>query len=83
MLEDITQLLDARLSQTEERIVTQLRGEVREAKDELRAEIKQSANEIRTEMHQGFAGVGEPISAINDQIDDHESRLTKLETKTA
>jgi len=72
LLEDITQLLDVRLSQTEERIVTQ-----------VRAEIKESADELRTEMHEGFEGIADILTTHNDQLDDHEERLTKLEPKTA
>jgi hypothetical protein len=72
LIDDIKQLLKAELSQTEERIVTQ-----------LRTEIKESADGLRKEMHEGFEGIADIVSSHNDQLDDHETRLTRLEQKAA
>lgn len=50
----------------------------------LRAEISQSEQRIieglRSEMHEGFQGIAEIITEHNNQLDNHEERLTVLET---
>ncbi|MDB5182868.1 MAG: hypothetical protein JWO47_652 [Candidatus Saccharibacteria bacterium] len=74
-LDDIKQIFKAELSQTEQNI----RAEIQEVKDELLTEIK----DLRTEMHEGFEGIADIISTHNDQLDDHETRLTKLMPKAA
>lgn len=40
-------------------------------------------DELRNEMADGFAGVGEAIAAIHDQIAERDKRLTKLERQAA
>ena len=44
---------------------------------------KKDIENLRKEMHDGFAGVGEAIEHINVILDQHEERITKLETKAA
>lgn len=71
-LDDLKQFIEARLSQTEQRI-----------KDELQQDIEK----LRLEMHDGFAGVGDAIEEINKRIDEHaqqqDQRLTRLEQQPA
>jgi hypothetical protein len=70
LLDDIKQLLQAELSQTEERIVTQLRME-------FRSEI----GGLIDEVHDGFAGIGDSTTEQNDQLSNHEVRIAKIEAR--
>ncbi len=67
-LDDLKQFIEATVSQSEQRV-----------KDELKDEIKIA----RQESADGFAGVGEAIESIHNQLDDTEARVVKLEQKTA
>ena len=71
-LDDLKQFIEATVSQSEQRVKTEL-------KDEIAT--------VRTEMTDGFAGVAEAIEAIHKIIDKNhtevDQQLTKLEQKTA
>jgi hypothetical protein len=38
---------------------------------------------LEKKMDEGFAGVGDAIAEINDKIDNHDTRLTNLESAQA
>jgi archaellum component FlaC len=38
---------------------------------------------LEKKMDEGFAGVGDAISEINDKIENHDTRLTNLESAQA
>lgn len=71
-LDDLKQFIDSKIFQSESRI-----------KKDLGHDIKG----LREDVNDGFAGVGEAISEINDKIDKRDeqvdSRLTKLEKQPA
>lgn len=74
-LDDLKQFIAATVLQTEKR----LKGKISNVRSELAG--------LHDEIADGFAGVGEAIEAINNQIGDHETktdkRLTKLENQIA
>ncbi len=71
-LDDLKQFIEATVSQSEERITT-----------ELRTEIKSSAEKLEKKMEDGFAGVGDAIEEIHKVTDSHETRITNLEQQAA
>jgi len=71
-LDDLKQFITATVGQAEARITT-----------ELRADFRSEIGGLREEMREGFASIGDTMSHQNDQLDDHETRLTKLESKPA
>lgn len=56
-----------------------MNGRLSQTEQYIHEEIK----ELRTEVHEGFASIGDIVTAHNEQIDDLEIRTTKLEPKTA
>ena len=64
MIEDFKQYVDVKLAQQLE---------------EIKLEIKEEIDELRTEMRDGFSGVADAIAGNQDQLDDHEKRITSLE----
>lgn len=69
LLEDFKQYTEARLSQMEVSIKTELKTELNSVKSEL---IKR--------MDDGFAAVAEVSGNILEQVDDHETRISTLES---
>jgi hypothetical protein len=53
----------------------------------VRNEVVADGDKIRKEMKEGFAGVGEAMSdmgeSVDKTLDNHEQRITALESKTA
>ena len=78
-LDDLKQFIDSRISQSEGR----LRSEIRESEDRVKSELRGEIQELRTEVRDGFTAVGEAVTRIHDQLDDHEDRVTRLESATA
>jgi hypothetical protein len=83
VITDLKQFITATVSQ-------QLAGVA--TKDDLKnLATKDDVAELRTEMNQRFSevqsSIGEALSTSNDavgtQLEDHEQRLVKLESKTA
>ncbi|MEO7363981.1 MAG: hypothetical protein ABIV43_00530 [Candidatus Saccharimonadales bacterium] len=70
--DDLKQLIRISASQTEQNL-----------KKELGDKIDTGFLNMQKEMGKGFAGVGDAITPLNDAVDDHEQRLTKLEPHTA
>jgi hypothetical protein len=79
--DDLKQFIETTVSQSELHLKDELVGE---------SVFKKELKNFRQEMHEGFAGIGETISALIDHIDshadkadrlldDHETRITKLE----
>ena len=71
-LDDLKQYIHATVSQSAESVKT-----------ELRSEIRASETRIRKDMEDGFAGVAEAITTINDKDDEQDKRITKLEKQIA
>jgi hypothetical protein len=71
-LDDLKQFIDARMSQSEQRIS---------------AEFNQQLQITNRKIDDGLAGVGEAIEQLNNRLDkrdeDVEQRLTKLERQVA
>lgn len=67
-IQDLKQFITATVSQTEQRL------------GELMDNLENKVEDMRQEMQEGFAGVGDAISGANDQLEDHEQRITKLES---
>ncbi len=45
--------------------------------------MKTELQELRQEMRDGFAGVADAMEPTNATVDDHETRITKLEHQAA
>lgn len=75
-LDDLKQFIEATVSQSEQRVKTELKEEMSAVKTEL-----------KEEMANGFAGVGDAIEEIHNIIEKNQTevdqRLTKLEPQTA
>jgi hypothetical protein len=78
-LTDLKQFITATVSQSEQRIKDELGGEL---KSEVR-KIEQKIDMLRQEMNEGFAAVGESTANMNDQLADHETRITNFEPSQA
>jgi hypothetical protein len=85
-LEDLKQFIGATVSQAEERLRGEIKDSLGETEERLRDEISRvdgKIDRLGEEMQGGFAGVGEAIDALHQQIEDRdravEQRLTKLE----
>lgn len=90
-LNDLKQFFRAEVMQSEARIKAELTakitsdlnaslgGQINELRHELRAEI----GKLRQEMREGFASIGDIDSSSNDQLDNHETHITILESKAA
>lgn len=76
-LEDLKQLLDARISQSESRMEDII--DERISRSELRFDLKLDV--LRQEMNDGFASVADVVSILNDRTDELDQRVTVLEKK--
>lgn len=74
-LDDLKGYIATTMSQTEQRLREELGGEMRELRTEM--------SDLRTEMREGFAGVAEALEPIHSNLDDHETRLGRLEESAA
>lgn len=66
--DDLKQFVAVTVSQSEQRI---------------KADLKQDIQTLRGEMHDGFAGIGDAIELIHEELSNHDKRLTKLEKQAA
>jgi hypothetical protein len=64
-------------------ITTTVNLAVKQGIAEAEQRISNNINEMRQEMREGFAGVGDAFTPANDQLADHEGRITKLEQQAA
>lgn len=78
-LDDLKQFLTAIVSQSETRIKSKSSENIKKLHDELIEEIYG----VRAEMREGFASIGDIVSGSNDRLDDHDLRITALESKAA
>lgn len=81
-LEVLKQFIGATVSQTEER----LRTEIQDVRVELKAEIsgvEAKVDSLRQVMLDGFAGVGEAIDELHQENQIVDQRLTNLEQQAA
>ncbi len=73
-LDDLKQFIDSKISQSEERLRSEISNEISSAiqgsEKRLRGEIRETSAEIRTEMAAGFRGVAE---AFNELDRDNQS----------
>jgi hypothetical protein len=84
--DDLKQLIQTSASQTEQNLkqdmdkgFSEVRNRMGDGFAKVRKEMNTGFVEVSNEMGNGFAGVGEAITPLNDAVDDHERRLTKLE----
>ena len=67
--------------------VSQQVSTVKDDLSELVELVKEENKQLKTQMEEGFAGVGDAIEAITQsiepKIDDHEARITNLESQAA
>lgn len=84
--QDLKQFIEATVSQTEARLSDRI-DSVDEKLEALDKRLSKDIAVLRQETEDGFAGVGEAISTIHDQIEERDkevdARLTRLEQKAA
>jgi hypothetical protein len=71
----VQQAVKQEITEAEVRIIANLGGQI----EALDAKV----DDLREEMRDGFAGVGDAFAPANDQIEDHEKRITTLEQQAA
>lgn len=71
-LNDLKQLLDATLSQTEARL-----------KEFIKETVSTSAARLIQRMDDGFGGAGQAVVVTQDDLDKLDQRVTKLEQQIA
>jgi BMFP domain-containing protein YqiC len=72
MIEDFKQYVDTTVRGSEERVK-------KEITEEISKKLDVKIDLVRQEMSEGFGGVGDSVDRTQDQLDDHERRLTSLE----
>lgn len=85
-VDDLKQFIEATVSQSEVRLREEITDTVSQSESRLRQEmgdLRQEMGELHQEMRDGFAGVGEAFAPANDQLEDHEARITTLEQSAA
>jgi hypothetical protein len=55
--------------------------QINDLKDFFLTALDNAIEEVRAEMHAGFQMIAEIIDRHNDQLDDHDKRIGKLESK--
>jgi hypothetical protein len=70
--DDLKQFILATVSQSETSL-----------EERLGNRISSEIASLREDMLAGFAAIADIISPMHDSLDDHESRLTKLEQRAA
>jgi archaellum component FlaC len=81
-LDDLKQFIASTVSQTEQRLQTQ----ISEIKEEI-FEVKTNMSQIKDDLANGFEGIGEAIEQVHQQAETQEievdKRFTKLEQQIA
>ncbi|MFZ1324242.1 MAG: hypothetical protein WAQ57_03745 [Candidatus Saccharimonadales bacterium] len=72
VINDLKQFITATVSQSEERITNELDNRI--------TRVESQISRLEQKVDDGFATIGDVISGTNDQLADHEIRLSKLET---
>ena len=75
-LDDLKQYFSTEISQSEARIKSEITAD-------LGGSLNRIISELRTDMNSGFAAIAQIFNDVHDSIDDHETRLTKLEQQVA
>ena len=78
-LDDIKQLLEATIGQSEARIMTHMNTSLAS----VRQEMAKGFAAVRGEMADGFAGIADIVEQIHDDNTATNKRITKLEHKIA
>ncbi len=88
LFEDLKQFIDSRISQSEARTDKRFEGvdekfegidDKFEGVDKKFEKIEKKLDQIQTEMNDSFAAAGSAIVPVNDQLANHETRITALE----
>lgn len=84
-MDDLKQFIAATVSQTEARLGGRIDGvETKVGSLETKVDrLEVKVDSLRHEMLDGFAGVAGVVDPANDQLEDHEKRITSLEHQTA
>ena len=91
LLEDLRLLIDARLSQSETSLRTEIHDTVAASEERLRVDLQRVEHTLEHRMDEGFAGVGDAIETLvtdidhrltkhDQRLDDHDRRLGKPST---
>ncbi|TAH33410.1 hypothetical protein EYC59_04750 [Candidatus Saccharibacteria bacterium] len=89
VIADLKQFITATVSQQTAELKAELKGDIGDIKAEIGGikadigDIKAELQELRQEMHDGFAGVADAMEPTNATVDDHETRIIKLERQRA
>ncbi len=75
VIQDLKQFIENTVSQSEQRIKSELRDDLGGRIDKL----EQKVDSIHQDMQEGFAAIGDALSGVNDQLEDHDQRISKLE----
>lgn len=85
MIEDFKQYVavtvSAAVSQSESRLEARLEAKLGGRIDSLEARLTNRIDKLEHNMNDGFATIGDIITAHNDQLDNHENRLRLLERR--
>lgn len=80
---DLKNFISTTVAQSHHGLTTNFNNQIKSLRLEMQTEFKAVRSEIhvlRQEMHEGFAGVAEAIAGIHDTSDNHEIRISNLES---